>query len=718
MKIFSVSLATLAACVCALDSRFAYVPRDVLLRFPTEQDGDIYIMGESKQADKLCSVYFVSDARDKSVPSPVSLLRFVYDETEARTRYPNARDIAEEVSIFIAKHAEVDTERKLFFVSFANDVSPVQEVPEDIAEVFVLRIKENNIDYLYKKEKEHGSHFDNFLIIKECKREDKERNPRIKNIPRKRKEAALLLSFLAAKEFQLDLEAAPSMHWEEGNKWGLKLPYGVSLFVSEENNFYLELFDLTETKIKRLTASSFDVTKANLKNTHIEELFLVDEAALNFFYDSTENSEFYVENVSFGNKLNTKREKVLKLIERVHWGETTAPKKIKTLVLNRNSFFWFIEEARRISQRKIYVEDLAVTLYGKNKGPEIETKIVVSKRIRIIGNARVLLFIEFGPELSHLGIDEIQRQCLSPEIEISRINMQLTKNRVIVKENLHVLQFLKKNITATEVCFFANKGKKELESTEITLVSGEMESIVFGGKGLSVLSCIANEKIDVRNMTVMDIVGFSTEEKTKKKKFVIRERLYMRNTGIFFLELLGETVFIPVVEIEVDRWKEHWGRFEETAGINIKTNALVENISPEIESAGEIKQKIGEMAIQKKTVMKNEFGYQRLVFEEDSKHGEQNETGESEEKPITECQILEEFKEYCKYEEQRESEESNEQPTTGFQMFGGFKEGYSLLEGSLDMQIPEDLFSPEESDCLQDEEVIDIFVKLFLEGRG
>ncbi|OIR57085.1 MAG: uncharacterized protein A8A55_2162 [Amphiamblys sp. WSBS2006] len=711
MKILSVLVAALSVSVCALDSRFAYIPRDVLPRFQTEQDRDVYVLDEKKQADKLCSVYFASDARDNYVPSPVSLLRFVYDETEAKTRYPNARDIAEEVSSFIAKHAEVDTERKLFFVSFANDVSPVQAVPEDIAEVFVLRIKENNIDYLYKKEKEHRNIFDRFLIAEEYMCGKKIKNTRIKNFPAKRKEAVLLLSFLAAKETQFVLEAALSMQGEE-NKLGLKPPYGVGLFVSEESSCSLELFDLTETRIKRLAVSSFDIARMNLENTHIEELVLVDETALVFFYDSMESSEFYVEKISLGNSLNPKNEKFLKLIKRVHGGETTAPKKIKKLALNRNGFFGFLEEARRILRRKIHVEELEVTQSGKDTGPETETRIVVSKKISLIRNARVLLFIELGPKISHLDIDEIQRQCLSPEIEIPRISVILTKNRVIVKENLHVLQFLKKNITATEVSFFANKGKKELESTEITLVSGEMESIMFGGKGLSVLSCIANEKIDVRNMAVMDIVGVSYREKTKKKKFVIRERLYMRNTGIFFFELLGNTVFIPVIEIEVDCYTKDLGRFEETTGINIKTNALVEKFNHQI------KQMMGEIVIQKKTVMKNEFGYQRLVFEEDSKHGEQNETGELEEQPITGCQMLKDFKEYCKYEEQRESEESNEQPSTGSQMFGGFKEDYSLLEGSLDMQIPEDLFSPEESDFLQDEEVIDIFVKLFLEGRG
>ncbi|OIR55896.1 MAG: uncharacterized protein A8A55_3359, partial [Amphiamblys sp. WSBS2006] len=140
--------------------------------------------------------------------------------------------------------------RKLFFVSFADEASPVQTVPEGVAEVSVLGPEENNIDYLYKKEREHGNLFDRFLVVEECKREDKNKTPRIKNLPAKRKEAALLLSFLATKEIRLDLEEALSMHREEGNKWGLKLPYGVSLFVSEESSWCLDLFDLTETRIK------------------------------------------------------------------------------------------------------------------------------------------------------------------------------------------------------------------------------------------------------------------------------------------------------------------------------------------------------------------------------------------------------------------------------------------------------------------------------------
>ncbi|OIR55645.1 MAG: uncharacterized protein A8A55_3609, partial [Amphiamblys sp. WSBS2006] len=135
------------------------------------------------------------------------------------------------------------------------------------------------------------------------------------------------------------------------------------------------------------------------------------------------------------------------------------------------------------------------------------------------------------------SIDGIQRQCRSPEIDIPRINIQLTESKITVKENLHALQFLKKNITAAEMDFFAEKGKKALESTEITLAVGEMESICFKNKGLSVLSSITNEKIKVRNMAVMDIMSFFEQEKeeARKKEFVIRERLYVKNTGIFFL---------------------------------------------------------------------------------------------------------------------------------------------------------------------------------------
>ncbi|OIR56196.1 MAG: uncharacterized protein A8A55_3058, partial [Amphiamblys sp. WSBS2006] len=550
MQNISVVVAILAVCVGALGGNFAYVPRDVLPRFPTGQDREIYFLSEGKQPNNLCSVYFRCDTRDNCALSPVSLLRFVYDETEAKTHYPNARDIAEEVARFIADHAEVDTERRLFFVSFADEASPVQAVPEGVAEVSVLGPEKSNIDYLYKKEKEHRNIFDRFLVAEDCKNEDKEKRPRIKNLPAKRKETIFLLPFLGEKGFQLDLEAAPSMHGEEWNNWGLKLPYGVSLFVSEESSWCLDLFDLTETRIKTLFVSSFDITEMNLKNTHIEELVLVDDAALKFFYDSMERCEFYVEKISLGNKLNPKRETFFKLIERVHGGETTAPRKIKKVALSRNSFFDFLEEARRIPQRKIHVEDLVVIQNGKDKGLGIGTRIVVSKRISIRGNACVLLFIELGPELSHLRIEEIETQCRSPEIPIPRINIQLTENEIIVRENLYVLQFLKKNIMATEVGFLGSKGKKALESTEITLAVEWMESIVFGEKGLSVLPSITNKKIDVRYMAVMDILGvFEKEEKeAKKKEFVIRERLHMRNTGIFFLECLGNTVFIPVIE--------------------------------------------------------------------------------------------------------------------------------------------------------------------------
>ncbi|OIR56005.1 MAG: uncharacterized protein A8A55_3249, partial [Amphiamblys sp. WSBS2006] len=220
------------------------------------------------------------------------------------------------------------------------------------------------------------------------------------------------------------------------------------------------LFDLKETRIKKLFVSSFDITKMNLKNTNIEELFLVDKAALVFFYESIERSEFYVEKVSFGNNLNPKSETFLNLIERVHEGETTAPRKIKTFVLNRDSFFGFLEKTRRITRRKIHVEDLSVTQGGREKRPETETRIVVSKKISITGNPRVLLFIDLGPEISHLDIKEIQTQCRSPWIPISKIQMFLTKNKITVRKDIHVLQYLKKNITATEVGFFTIFWKK------------------------------------------------------------------------------------------------------------------------------------------------------------------------------------------------------------------------------------------------------------------
>ncbi|OIR58375.1 MAG: uncharacterized protein A8A55_0839 [Amphiamblys sp. WSBS2006] len=243
MQIFSVLLAALSVCASAFDSDFAHVSEKVLPRFLTEQERDVYILDEKVSPNRLCSVLFTPISKDKTVPSPVSALRFLYDETEAKTHYPKVRDIAGEVARFLAEHATVDTqagtvrivsqntqtvfhltEQKMFFVSFPNDEVSVQAVPEGIAEVSVLGQKEGSIvDYLYKKEKDHGNLFDSFLIAEESKHEERWKGSTIKNFPGKRKEAALLLSFLAAKEFQIDLEAALFIHGEEGNKWGLKI---------------------------------------------------------------------------------------------------------------------------------------------------------------------------------------------------------------------------------------------------------------------------------------------------------------------------------------------------------------------------------------------------------------------------------------------------------------------------------------------------------------
>ncbi|OIR55638.1 MAG: uncharacterized protein A8A55_3616, partial [Amphiamblys sp. WSBS2006] len=131
-----------------------------------------------------------------------------------------------------------------------------------------------------------------------------------------------------------------------------------------------------------------------------------DEAAVDFFYSSMGRSELCVEKVSFGNKLNPKSENLLKLIRRVHEGETTAPRKIKMLVLGMDNFFDFLEETNRTAQKEIHVEDLLVTQKGRESGPKTETstRIFVSKKISIKGNARVLLFVELGPEISHFDI--------------------------------------------------------------------------------------------------------------------------------------------------------------------------------------------------------------------------------------------------------------------------------------------------------------------------
>ncbi|OIR55846.1 MAG: uncharacterized protein A8A55_3409, partial [Amphiamblys sp. WSBS2006] len=185
------------------------------------------------------------------------------------------------------------------------------------------------------------------------------------------------------------------------------------------------------------------------------------------------------------------------------------------------------------------------------------------------------------------------------------------------------------------------------------------------------------------------------------------------NTGILFLECLRNTVFIPVIEIEVDCCMEYWGGFGKTTGIHIKTNALVGSISPGIEDVWGIKQTIREIVTQKKVVVKNEVGYPKLVFEEDSKHGEQNETGESAEKPNTEYQerdLEKLIKKYTGDEEQRESEESSEQPSTGCQASDEMlEEIYNLLQKTSGMD------KHEERNYSYDEKVVDIVMNVFSE---
>ncbi|OIR57128.1 MAG: uncharacterized protein A8A55_2119 [Amphiamblys sp. WSBS2006] len=91
MKIFSVLVAAVTVCASAFDSDFAHVSEKVLLQFQTEKERDVYILSEEISPNRLCSVLFTPVARDKTVPSPVSSLRFLYDETEARTHYLKAK---------------------------------------------------------------------------------------------------------------------------------------------------------------------------------------------------------------------------------------------------------------------------------------------------------------------------------------------------------------------------------------------------------------------------------------------------------------------------------------------------------------------------------------------------------------------------------------------------------------------------------------------------
>ncbi|OIR55858.1 MAG: uncharacterized protein A8A55_3395, partial [Amphiamblys sp. WSBS2006] len=168
------------------------------------------------------------------------------------------------------------------------------------------------------------------------------------------------------------------------------------------------------------------------------------------------------------------------------------------------------------------------------------------------------------------------------------------------------------------------------------------------------------------------------KEEIRGKEFVIREKLYMRNTGILFMEFLGRTVFIPVIEIEIDRFKEDWGWFGKTIGIYVGTNALLEKISPGIKGARVMKQNIGEMIAQKEPIVKVFSRYQKLVFEEDLGYEEQREQGETKEQSIAKFQEREEFKEDIEHEKQNELGESKEQPIAEYQGRGEFKEDIGM----------------------------------------
>ncbi|OIR57189.1 MAG: uncharacterized protein A8A55_2053 [Amphiamblys sp. WSBS2006] len=185
----------------------------------SNRKGHLQSKGEENPRKPDC-VYFPPTEKGKRVPSPVSLLRFVYDETEAKTFYLEASDIIEEVARFVSEHVagviETDTVRvepyskhqtefllaeQNPFLSLSNTQSVVQALPEGIAEVSIVRQKKTTSAIVTKKK--HRNFVDWFLIIEECRCED--RWPATRNFPTRRKEAALPRPF-SQKEFLFDPE--------------------------------------------------------------------------------------------------------------------------------------------------------------------------------------------------------------------------------------------------------------------------------------------------------------------------------------------------------------------------------------------------------------------------------------------------------------------------------------------------------------------------------
>ncbi|OIR58455.1 MAG: uncharacterized protein A8A55_0769 [Amphiamblys sp. WSBS2006] len=632
------------------DSCFAHVSESVLPRLNPAKEHEIYLLKKAEQPQLLSSIYFASTTEHTSV------FRFVYDEKEARRFYPNTEDkhIVEKTTSFIASHTAVDaetntvrivsqnkeevfqlSEKRLFLVSFSHGQPSIQVVPNGVAEVSVGERTKTSTFYRYRKEGEHEGLLDNLLVAEEC---SEEKHKVIERVPGKTKDADLLLSFLAAKEFQINLRE------ELDRECRLRIPYGVCLLFSEKSSGCLmKTFCLENTRIKRITAAAFDITKTSfrLQRTRIEELFLSDIVAIRFFYESIEKTqELDIEKLSFGGffcqkdrnasdidrLLQQKDKNILKIIG---WGCKRNPKKtspkIKKLLLEKTNFFCFLEEAAKTGEREIHVEELSVAQRGEASAPETDTKIFVSKKLKIEGNIRVLLSIVLGPELNHLDFREVQRQCGWSRTKTPEINISLTKNKIFINETLYACKLLAKDITAATVGVFAGNGEDTLAGKRIKLGAEGLECICLRKGGLHFLLSIENEEIRARNMEVVNtkrtLFSEKEQEEVKKKKFVIGQRLYMRNSGVLFLLFLGEKNYIPEIEIEFDSYLQDWrclrkGLGKRSLGENyVETNFfLMVYAGPNM---GGIENLIEKIIRQKRIVLGTVSGHPTLVFDQE-----------------------------------------------------------------------------------------------------
>ncbi|OIR58891.1 MAG: uncharacterized protein A8A55_0325 [Amphiamblys sp. WSBS2006] len=635
----------LATSVCVLGERadhtvFAYVPKEVLPRLQTEEQ-EFYVFKEQTQPKKLSSVYFASTTQPRNPQTPVSLLRFVYDETEAGrfgylTKKSAARCAKETAAWFIAECVSVDVRRKCvtvksaaesaafpqskqktFFISFGKDVS-VQIVPDNIAGFFTQEKKHQATPCVHVRHEPYRDLFDNFVASDIPKSTHQTKT--ISVLPTKRKNLLPFLSFLVKNKIQL--RAEHEIEVSDGDTRKTRIPEGLSLFLGSTYKSFLSCFSLENTRLACLAVSSIDFAQISLRNTHIEELFFHDSPAIETFYRLRNClGETRIDTFSFKTE-GSSDEKVAKTIRWVYARDPeNAPQKIKQLVL-KNNVSDFLEEAWRNRLGRIHVEDLFLCQDEYTPLPDTG-RVFVSRKLVLRGSVFLFFAVELGPDLDHLKIHELRERCLffffEEQTQPKTISVQLEVDRVCIEETMFLVSFLNRKTTAARLELCTPRPEDPCQKGRIDV--GRLELLVLKHRGINILPNITNKEIIVDRLEVTTHMYSApdTEEEIKTKRFVIRKELHMTNNGVFFMKFLGRNTFIPKIRISFDACIERRHRNLEIAlnqlvavcqenSILVRTNLLVSPCLDHMEN------RINGIIVQRNIFVKDSSRYKKLVF--------------------------------------------------------------------------------------------------------